>query len=272
MKANGEWRGVVHLGRHRSVLSDYTTQIPLSGLDFEGEHGELIVYLMASCPGIFNGDHQTIAGHIHEGAHLFLTDTSATELHPSATNEAIQQKTEFILEKNSILEYMPEPIIPFKDSNFNGRTTLHMSEGSQAIVCEIVTAGRVGRGEIFEYISYKSQLDVYWNGELTAWDSIQLDPHNHLNRQGVLGNYTHFGTLWLLSEKLTRSTLQSIQSSLQQELDDNNCYGGVSSLHTNGIVIRLAGYNSESIQSVMKKYWDDFRIEFIKLDPIEILK
>lgn len=272
MKAAGKWHGEVHKIGDQSVLTDYDTHIPLSGLDFEGQSGELMIYLMASCPGLFNGDEQDISCHLHENAHLFLTDTSATEIHPSGTTDPIYQRTEFRLDKKSTLEYMPDPIIPFKGTNYNGKTVIHMSEGSQALISEIVTAGRVGRKELFEYLNYTSSTEVYWNGELNAWDTVQLNPKSDLTKQGILGAFTHFATLWLLSEQVSSNHLKDIRGMLQEASEQYACYGGVSLLNKNGVVLRLVGNSSENLQGVMKLVWDYFRVAFIKLQPLEVLK
>ena len=127
---------------------------------------------------MFNGDRQEITCRLNDSTHLFLTDASATELHPSLTKEECQQNQIVQLGKNSKFEYMPEPLIPFKGSTYYGKTSIYMTEGAQAIVGEIITAGRVGRNEIFEYQCFESSFEVYWDEKLQVSARFAF----HLNR------------------------------------------------------------------------------------------
>ena len=77
-----------------------------------------------------------------------------------------------------------------------------MTEEAQAIVGEIITAGRVGRNEIFEYQCFKSSFEVFWDKQLQMWDSIRLTPESNLKENGILGEFTHISTLWILSEHI----------------------------------------------------------------------
>ena len=44
-----------------------------------------------------------------------------------------------------------------------GKCPIHMTKGAQAIIGEIITAGRVGRNEIFEDQCFQSSFKVYWD-------------------------------------------------------------------------------------------------------------
>ena len=271
MEVKGEWRGIVSLIGERNYLTDSFRQFPLKAVNFQGEDGEMLIYLTSSSPGLFNGDRQDISCRLTDGAHLFLTDASATELHPSLTEEESRQIQTFQLGKNSKFEYMPEPLIPFKRSNYYGTTSIYMTEGAQAIVGEIITAGRVGRNEIFEYQCFKSVFEVFWDDQLQVWDSIRLSPENNVRVNGILADFTHIGTLWVLSERIREEHLHHIQNTILK-IERHDMYGGVSLLQKRGIVIRLLGRTSQDLQKIMKTYWDYFRQELFHLQPLEVLK
>ena len=84
---------------------------------------------------------------------------------------------------------MPEPLIPFKESNYEGEMSIHMTKGAQAIIGEIITAGRVGRNEIFEYQCFQSSFKVYWDEQLQVWDSIRLTPEIEFKRKWSFGGF-----------------------------------------------------------------------------------
>lgn len=272
MGVKGEWRGIVSLIGERNYLTDSIRKFPLKAVNFQGEDGEMIIYLISSSPGLFNGDRQDISCRLTDGAHLFLTDASATELHPSLMEEESRMVQTFQLEKNSKLEYMPEPLIPFKGSSYYGTTSIYMMEGAQAIVGEIITAGRVGRNEIFEYQHFKSGFEVFWDGQLQVWDSIRLLPENNLKDKGILGDFTHIGTLWVLSEQIKKEHLHHIQNTIIPGIEQHDSYGGASLLQKRGILIRLLGHTSQDLQKIIKTCWDYFRQELFHLQPLEVLK
>jgi urease accessory protein len=272
VRTTGEWRGTVSLIEERNYLTNSFRRFPLKTINFQGEDGEIMIYLTSSSPGLFNGDRQEISCRLTDDAHLFLTDASATELHPSLMKEECRQVQTFHLGKNSKFEYMPEPLIPFKGSSYNGKTSIYMTEEAQAIVGEIITAGRVGRNEIFEYQCFKSSFEVFWDNQLQVWDSIRLFPESNLKENGILGNFTHIGTLWILSEQISAEHLHHIQNAILPGIEQHNSYGGASLLQKRGIVIRVLGHASQVLQKFMKTCWDYFRQELFHLQPLEVLK
>ena len=57
---------------------------------------------------------------------------------------------------------------------------------------------------------FKSSFKVYWDEQLEVWDSIRLSPESNLKENGILGDFTHIGTLWILSEQIKIEHLQHI--------------------------------------------------------------
>lgn len=270
MRTVSEWKGTVRRVGERNVLTDSHHRFPLEAHQFPEEEGTLMIYLMSASPGLFNGDKEFISCRLTEGAQLFLTTPSASEMHPSPYDEESLQTQTFFLEPNSVLEYMPEPIIPFKDSNYRATNSVYMSKGSQAMISEIVTAGRVGRDEIFQYKNFSSTFEVYWEDQLQVWDCLKLDPKLNLRGAGLFGEFTHVGTLWVLSEQVTGEHLRHIQNTILADLNSENCYGSASLLQKNGLVIRLLGHNSQALQNVMKTCWNYLRPVLFNMEPFAI--
>ncbi|TCP21949.1 urease accessory protein [Scopulibacillus darangshiensis] len=269
MRTVSEWKGTISRIGQRNILTDSYHRNPLEGHEFPDEKGPLMIYLMSSSPGLFNGDEEFISCRLTEGAQLFLTTPSPSELRPSPYDEESRQTQTFFLEPGSILEYLPELVIPFKDSNFRGTNSVYMSKGSQAIISEIVTAGRIGRDEIFQYKKFSSTFEVYWENKLQVWDCMNLDPASNLRGAGNFGEYTHVGTLWILSEQVTDEHLNYIQNTILAD-EGINCYGSASLLQTNGLVIRLLGNSAQDLQNVIKKCWDHCRGELFQIRPFDI--
>ncbi|BCJ85209.1 urease accessory protein UreD [Effusibacillus dendaii] len=247
---SGKWAGEACIHQGRTVLTKSAQQAPLKlAKPFAGPGGKLLVYLMDSSPGLFNGDRQDIFCTLQEGSNLYLTNQSSCKLHPSLIRESSIQTQSFFIKQGSLLEYFPEPLVPYRGANYQGETVVCLESGGKAFIADIVTPGRAGRGEFFEYERLSSRFSVYWDERLTVWDSIVLEPEDQESMRMFFGEYTHLGTLWVLSERVTQEHVRMLQDML---VSDGDCvYAGVSLLSCNGLVVRMLGYSADRLQAVI---------------------
>lgn len=263
MRVHGLWRGTIEFRGGRSTLTRSFHQSPLKvAKPFTGERGELLLYLMDSSPGIFNGDVQEIECTLEKGANLYLTNQSSCKLHPSPDMVESCQIQRFHVKEGAVLEYFPEPLVPFNGANYLGEIIVNMKESGHAIIGEVLTPGRAGRGELFQYKKMASQFSVYWGGKWAVWDSLLLEPGHWNSLKGILEGYTHIGTLWVLSEKISRDHVQMMQEFLKPCREDS-IYAGASLLSFNGLVIRMLGHSVWSVQQLMHECWDLMRRELL---------
>ncbi|GAB7388380.1 hypothetical protein BSNK01_22170 [Bacillaceae bacterium] len=278
MNVRGIWKGTVGVRNGKTVLTRSFHKWPLKiAKPFAGEHGELLLYLQDASPGLFNGDVQEIACTLEKGARLFLTTPASCRLHPSPTEEASRQLLRFFLQEGAVLEYFPEPLVPYRGVNFSGKTELHMEKGAQAMIAEILTPGRIGRGEIFAYERVASEFSVYWHGRLTAWDSLVLEPARWDTRHGIFDEYTHLATFWVLSEKTAPSHVEKLQSffetfSTDEKYGARDVYAGASLLAENGLVVRMLGHSVCALQECIHASWRFLRRELLGSEPFPIRK
>lgn len=272
MRVHGIWRGIVGMGGGSSALLSSFHQAPLKAAKpFAGEKGELVLYLMDASPGLFNGDVQEIDCTVEKGASLFLTNQSSCKLHPSPDPSESRQIQRFHLREGAVLEYFPEPLVPYKGARHLGETVVCMETGAQAIIGEILTPGRAGRGETFQYQTVASRFSVFWEEELAVWDSLLLEPGRWRFAKGIFEEYTHVATLWVLSGKVTNLHVQMIRDLLLTPGSDSAC-AGVSLLSRNGLVVRMLGRSAWGLQTLMHRCWDRVRRELLGKPAFQIRK
>jgi urease accessory protein len=272
VKMHGLWCGTVGVRGNRSVLTRSFQRPPLKvAKPFAGEQGELLLYLMDSSPGLFNGDTQEIECTLEKGARLFLTNQSACKLHPSSVPGDIRQTQRFHLKEGAILEYFPEPIIPYKDASYQGETLIHLETGAQAILAEVIAPGRAGREELFQYRKVASQFSVFWGDQWTVWDSLLLEPSRWRSPQEVFAEFTHMGTLWVLSEQVDDEHVEKLNLHLTSQ-DPSSMYAGCSRLTCHGLVVRMLGRSAWAIQSVINDCWNLIRRDLIGAPALAIRK
>ena len=70
--------------------------------------------------------------------------------------------------------------------------------------------------------------------------------------------------------KLRQNTCNILQNGILKESEMLDVYGGASLLQNKGMVIRVLGHSSQTLQKIMKTCWDYFRQELFHLQPLEL--
>ena len=162
------------------------------------------VFVANPTAGIFQGDHQRIAVEVQTGARAHVTNQSATKIH-AMPDSAAYQYTNLAVADNSYLEYLPEPLIPFRGSRFRQETRITVSETGSLLYSEITTPGRVAHGEMLDYDWLDTRLTVSRPesrpgcgslnggpvyGELIYHEAYRLGPNaNPLQTATILGKH-----------------------------------------------------------------------------------
>jgi urease accessory protein len=79
------------------------------------------LYLINTSPGLLAGDRLNLSLQLDKNTNLYLTDQAATKVHPMPNFQKAVVDTQIVLDTNTNLEYVPEPIILFKDSILNNK-------------------------------------------------------------------------------------------------------------------------------------------------------
>lgn len=155
-------------------------------------------YLANTSAGILEGDRLETWVSVETGARVRLLTPSATKVYTMAEGEA-RQDTHLNVAAGGLLEYLPEPLIPFRGARFRQTTTLTVARGGRLIYRDVMMPGRVGHGEALEYACYEHRLTLRDAMGLPLYHgAIHLTPHDlSLQRLGVQGRAAPavFGTL-----------------------------------------------------------------------------
>lgn len=152
------------------------------------EVGEYALLQIASVtPGIHNGDHYELSVELEEGAKVILLNQSATKLHGKRAGCALHD-IQIHVANGAHLEYYPGLTIPFRDANYQQKSRIELAEGAQFGMLESWSAGRLERGEQWEFQSLQSNIQVNMAGKPLYRDAFQLsvDPLEGLTDQHTL--------------------------------------------------------------------------------------
>ena len=255
----------LHLGciGEKTYVIDAYFEAPLKfskPLYLDGSGG-VTLYMLNPSPGIFSGDTNRISLKMEAGCKAILTNQSATKLHRMNGGHAFQGNA-FALEEKAILEYFPEPLVPFQGSSFSQETSVSLKHGSTLVLGEVITPGRVHMGEAFEYTRLDLKLSVDHRGRRILTDNILLSPQE-VDMEFVMAGNTHYGNFYFISE-FAESMYDRLWK-VGESLDD--VVFGASMLEEYGLTAKMLGKSAFDIQNGLFKLWETVRIPLLGCKP-----
>lgn len=214
---------------------------------FHEKNGALKIVTIAVSAGIMEGDVQEINIKALEGSNTLITSQSYEKIHKMKEEEA-KRNTNIYISKNALLKYLPLPTIPFADSAFSSNINVELEDDtSKFIFSEIISCGRYARGEVFQYKYFKSLLNIKKMGKLLFRDNTFFRPKDFsIDEIGMLENHTHLANVLIFNFNLSKTKISEIWDIIEQ----NNVDGGVSYTWSKDIIIRLLGFNAQSLERI----------------------
>lgn len=117
------------------------------------------LFLANPTAGIFAGDRMTIRVRIRAGGRAHLTTQAATRVH-AMPGGAATQTIRLVVEEGAALEWLPDPLIPFRGARLTQATTLTIATGGTLIYGDILTPGRSASGEQLAYTRLTTRLTL----------------------------------------------------------------------------------------------------------------
>jgi urease accessory protein len=228
---------------------------------FTLEDGAALVHLHNVSGGLLGGDCLALNVRVGAGACAQVTTTGATRVYrPREGAPATMQANEITVGENALLEYLPDPIIPFAGVRFSQRTTIRLLAGAGLFWWEIVAPGRDARGEIFEYSSVELKTDVLAMGRPIAVERVRLEPENHRPTSlARLGPYRTWATFYVCRVGLETRDWLAAEQELREIIGRWNGPGqalwGVSTLTTHGLAVRGVAKHGREVLAGLQALW-----------------
>jgi urease accessory protein len=209
------------------------------------------MYIISPSGGILQGDRYRMDITLKNNAYAHITTQGATRIYRMEKNYATQI-VNIIVDDGCYFEFVPDQIIPYRNSRFYQTVNLNIHDNATMLYAEMIVPGRVASGESFEYdICYMKALAKNQNNVLRLIDVAVLEPKKRsLNILGILGSFSVVGNMYILTKtKYTTELVTDINSVLQKF---SNISGGATILPRNsGLLIRILGEVAQDIRLVM---------------------
>jgi urease accessory protein len=208
------------------------------------------IYIISPSGGVLQGDRYRIDIKLAKNAVAHITTQGATRLYRMDKNFATQILN-ISLDSNCYFEYVPDQIIPYRDSRFYQSVNLNLHDDATLIYSETIVPGRMAMGESFIYdVCYLKTIAKSHSGSLKLIDTALLEPKkNQLKRFGILEEFNMLSNMYLLvPSKYVNILNEKINEDI---LKYDKVVARCSILpHDSGIVVRILGNMIDNIKEV----------------------
>jgi urease accessory protein len=210
------------------------------------------VYIISPSGGILQGDRYRIDIVLSNNSFAHVTTQSATRIYKMEKNFGTQMVNVEVKE-GSYFEYIPDQIIPFRNSRFYQAVELNVHDNATMIYSEMLVPGRVARGESFEYdICYIRTRARNQLGKLRFVDMIKLEPKKEdLRLEGIMGTFDVVGTMYIITRPLYIKDLQQEINLKINELQETIAGGASAFPNKQGIIVRMLGKTAGEVRNMI---------------------
>ncbi|GGM29590.1 urease accessory protein UreD [Dactylosporangium sucinum] len=266
-------RGVLRLGFERrgdrTILADLHRQAPLlvqQALYWdEAMPGLACVFIITTSGGLLQGDRHTIRVRLAEHAQAHLTTQSATKIQQMDANYAAQTQ-DIALEEGAYLEYLPDPVIPYRNSRYITRTRVSLPESATMLYAEIILPGRKYHrdSELFGYDLFSSTLRVARpDGRELFVEKFVVEPGRFpVDRCAVMAGFHVLANVVLLtSAARAERVIDQVPVTFGAA---DPVVAGVSRLPNGaGLIYKVLGADSEPVRAAVRDFWALVRREIV---------
>lgn len=215
---------------------------------YHNDSGEVCYYILNPGGGYLDGDRYRMNIKLEEQARLTLTTQSATKVYKTPETH-VYQETEIFLKKGSILEFVPDPLIAYRQARYKQKNVIHMEKGATYLYSDIITPGWSPDGKRFSYDWIQLKNEIYLDQELVAYDHIKLSPAlQNVETIGFMEGFTHLGSMVVIGEQTTPELLDRIYQVIQPKT--SNYKVGISQLSVKGFTVRVLANSTQVIESI----------------------
>ena len=212
------------------------------------------VYIVSPSGGILQGDRYLIDITSHNKTFAHVTTQGATRVYKMEKNYA-SQTINIKVEEESYFEYIPDQIIPFRNSRFYQEVHLNVHDNATMIYSEVIVPGRVASGEAFEYdICYIKTVGKNQLGKIRFIDTLKSEPRTEsIKGKNNFGNLHVVGTVYVITKETFVNDLHhEIVKKIGLFEVKGKLSGGVSILPARqGIIARILGHSSEDVKKII---------------------
>jgi urease accessory protein len=241
---------------------------------FQAADGAALLHLHNVSGGLLGGDELSLKVNLGPGSVVQLTTTGATRIYRPRTEAApATQTNQITVGENALLEYLPDPIIPYASARFSQRTSIHLAPGAGLFWWEILAPGREAHGEVFQYESIELRTDVSAHRRPICSERVRLAPRERdLSSVARLGTYRYWATFYICRVGIEPAAWRALEDRIRDAAIAVQLAGaarwGVSTLSSDGLVIRGMVQHGRDAYAALLAFWRVAKRELYNKEPV----
>jgi urease accessory protein len=220
---------------------------------FEKVGGGIEVMPLCASAGIMKGDVQKFNYRVGEGCDLEILSQSFEKIH-KMDGGCASREINIEVDKNAVLYYYPQPVIPFAESAFESEMKIQLADQtSRLFLMDVISCGRSACDERFAYRKFASKVNIYREGKLIYRDNTCYEPSKmNMESIGMYEGYSHMATIFIssLGDLETKDLQNQIWEILRYERD---CEAAVTRLAYGDLAVRIFGNRAQRLQEIASK-------------------
>ena len=206
--------------------------------------------------GFVGGDTCSLQATLEKDSHVLFTTPSATKVYRTLQKPAVQS-IDLSVGANAICEWMPEPTIPFAGSSFEQTITVQLEKGASLILWDALSAGRVVRGERWQFSSYANRIRILLSDGKSLEERYRLSPDHDNPCLPFNQAWNYMGSFFIVSDRVSPSTWEQIKKDVTAVFENHpsDVLGGVSEPSVPGLVVKVLTRSAPDLNTVLEQLW-----------------
>ena len=158
----------------KTILRNSYAEVPfkITRLYYPQDSNLAQLIIMNTTAGLFPGDRLATQIRVETGARVLITSQASTKVHPG--EGIVEQSLHAEVAPDAELHIYNDPLIPFRGARLRQRVCLNVAESGRLRFWDALMAGRVSRGEAWEFEEIDNEIRIVRDGKLLYLERYRL--------------------------------------------------------------------------------------------------
>ena len=220
-----------------------------------------LVHLNNVSGGVLAGDRLALDVEVEAGSSAQITTTGATRLyrHRPGSDDSEQRAT-FRVGERGLLEYLPDPLIPYAGSRHAQRTDIRLAAGACLFWWEVLAPGRQAFGESFAFERLRIETQILAENRPLLHERFLLEPRKRpMAVTARIGLYSYVASLYVCQSGRPPAFWRDLEDELNRLAQERTCHSevlwGASMLQSDGLIVRGLSTSQCFIPGPLTDFW-----------------
>ncbi|PSB25582.1 urease accessory protein UreD [Stenomitos frigidus] len=264
MTIDSGWHGslqLIYANREDSThVASSKAQAPLKIQRSLYPEGKAVCHnvILHTAGGIVGGDRLSLDIQLQPQTQALITTASAGKIYRTNGLEA-RQTTHVKVATGARLEWLPQETIVFEQAMYQQDMRIELAPGATWLGWEITRFGRSARGEQFLQGNWRSQTEIWQEGQ-PLWIDRQWLPGSEASFHGThgLGGCPVVGSFAFVGQAVEAEFIEKARSLWTNDMGDF----GVTRLQS-GLLCRYRGHSTTAVRQWFVEVWRLIRLSFL---------